>query len=112
MVICLSNEHTQTWHLILNIFKKFSDRKITNTPFPRITYSDAMLQYGSDKPDLRNPIIIMDMSALFAESEFTVFRDNVKKGLCVRAIPAPRPIKNMMFPIITAKCIEGSCLKG
>jgi aspartyl-tRNA synthetase len=75
--------------VMYNVFKKFSDKKITDTPFPRITYRDAMLKYGSDKPDLRNPIIISDVTEIFRDSDFAIFRENISKGSVVRAIPAP-----------------------
>ena len=65
-------------------FRKFSDAKVTEGHFPRITYADAMLKYGSDKPDLRNPLIIIDVSDLFTSSGFAPFR-----GKCVRAIRVP-----------------------
>lgn len=64
-------------------FKKFSDKKVI-TPFPRITYKDAMLKYGSDKPDLRNPLEIIDVSDIFENSDFAPFR-----GKTVRAINVP-----------------------
>ena len=51
--------------VIYNTFKNFSDKKITQYPFPRITYKDAMLKYGTDKPDLRNPLIIVDCTDIF-----------------------------------------------
>jgi aspartyl-tRNA synthetase len=61
---------------------------VTPSPFPRIAYADAMLKYGSDKPDLRNPLIIADVSELFRESDFKVFAKVVAGGGVVRAIPA------------------------
>ena len=76
--------------ILHKIFKEFSSKKVTDTPFQRITYKDAMLKYGSDKPDLRNPIIINDVTDIFAESEFSLFVTNIKKGSIVRAIPAPK----------------------
>lgn len=72
-----------------SVFSKFSDKKVSSLPFPRIAFDDAMLKYGSDKPDLRNPIIISDVTEIFANSEFTVFKNNIAKGAVVRAIPAP-----------------------
>lgn len=73
------------------LFSKFSNWRVEQYPFPRITYADSMLMYGSDKPDLRNPIQIRDVSVLFQESTFTVFRDAVQlNNACVRAIPAPQ----------------------
>lgn len=73
------------------IFEEFSPGKdVTKPPFPRIAYLDAMLKYGSDKPDLRNPILIADVSEIFADSEFSIFAKAVAKGQVVRAIPAPK----------------------
>ncbi len=77
--------------VIYSLFTKFSNGKeVTNFPFPRISYKDAMLKYGSDKPDLRNPIEIVDVTAIFADSGFTIFKDSIKNGGVVRAIPAPQ----------------------
>lgn len=73
-----------------SIFTKFSDKKVSDAPFVRIPYAQAMLKYGSDKPDLRNPLEISDVTAVFADSDFTIFRENIKKGFIVRAIPAPK----------------------
>jgi len=69
------------------VFEEFAaGRSVSSTPFPRIPYSEALLKYGSDKPDLRNPIVIADVSDVFARDdvEFKAF-----KGKTVRAIPAP-----------------------
>ncbi|WP_322497847.1 aspartate--tRNA ligase [Candidatus Cyrtobacter comes] len=75
--------------LMHSLFTKFSNYKVSDTPFPRIKYSDAMLKYGTDKPDLRNPIEISDVSHVFKDSGFSVFSEAIKKGACVRLIPAP-----------------------
>ena len=75
--------------LMTHIFKKFSTKNVTEAPFPRITYKDAMLKYGSDKPDLRNPLVIVDVSEIFTNSAFNAFADVVKKGGVVRAIKVP-----------------------
>jgi len=75
--------------VMYNIFKKFSKKEVTNYPFPRITYKDAKLKYGSDKPDLRNPLEISDVTEIFANSAFSIFVNNIKNGAIVRAIPAP-----------------------
>jgi aspartyl-tRNA synthetase len=69
------------------IFTEFSSFEITDVPFPRLTYAETMLKYGSDKPDLRIPIEIKDVSELFEASEFNAFRSVVQKGGVVRAIP-------------------------
>jgi len=71
------------------LFTTFSEKKVTPSPFPRIKYSDSMLKYGNDKPDLRNPIIISDVTEIFENSGFSIFVSNIKNGAKVRAIPAP-----------------------
>lgn len=75
--------------VLYNSFKQFSSKEVTNYPFPRITYADAMMKYGVDKPDLRNPLIISDVTEIFVDSEFSIFANNIKKGQVIRAIPAP-----------------------
>ena len=59
--------------VLCNVFKKFSDYGGAERPFPRLPYKEAMLRYGTDKPDLRNPLEIADVSDLFADSSFKVF---------------------------------------
>lgn len=71
------------------VFTEFAKKQVTNYPFPRITYRDAMLKYGVDKPDLRNPITISDVTDIFRDSDFAIFKNNIAKGAVVRAIPAP-----------------------
>jgi aspartyl-tRNA synthetase len=72
------------------IFEEFANgRTVTAPPFPRIAFDEAMLKYGSDKPDLRNPIQIADVSEAFAGSDFKIFSKLVGEGAVVRAIPAP-----------------------
>ena len=72
------------------VFEEFgAGRAVTPPPFPRIPHADAMLKYGTDKPDLRNPLVIADVSAVFAASNFRAFRRIVEGGGVVRAIPAP-----------------------
>ena len=66
------------------ILERFGDKDFTKAPFPRITYEEAMLKYGTDKPDLRNPLEIIDISDLFENSDFKPFR-----GKTVRAINVP-----------------------
>ncbi|MFV9875025.1 MAG: aspartate--tRNA ligase [Rickettsiales endosymbiont of Dermacentor nuttalli] len=78
--------------VIYEIFNQFSSKEVTSYPFPRISYRDAMLKYGSDKPDLRNPLIISDATEIFRDADFTIFRENIKKGFVVRIIPAPNVV--------------------
>ena len=61
--------------VLYNTFKKFSDKEVSPAPFQRIRYEDAMLKYGSDKPDLRNPLIIQDLTEFFADVSFPAFRE-------------------------------------
>ena len=78
--------------VMAGIFEAFADGKAV-TPagqFPRIPYAQAMLDYGTDKPDLRNPLIIKDVSSHFAASGFGLFEKIVGSGGVVRAIPAPK----------------------
>jgi aspartyl-tRNA synthetase len=72
------------------VFEEFANgRQVSAAPFPRIPYREAMLKYGSDKPDLRNPITITDVSEHFRGSGFGLFARLVEGGSVVRAIPAP-----------------------
>ncbi len=72
------------------VFEEFANgRRVSAAPFPRIPYREAMLKYGSDKPDLRNPLVITDVTAFFAKSGFGLFERIVEGGGVVRAIPAP-----------------------
>ncbi len=72
------------------IFREFGGgRAVTPAPFPRIPYETAMLDYGSDKPDLRNPLRVTDVTAQFAGSGFGLFARIVASGGVVRAVPAP-----------------------
>ncbi len=77
--------------VLSGVFHEFArGRSVTPPPFPRITFDDAMLKYGVDKPDLRNPLVIADVGEVFAGSDFAVFAKIVAAGGVVRAIPAPR----------------------
>jgi aspartyl-tRNA synthetase len=74
--------------LLVNTFKKFSNKKIMYNEFPKITYADALLKYGTDKPDLRNPLIITDITEIFSRDDvsFEIFKKLVKAGSKVRCI--------------------------
>ena len=72
------------------VFEEFAgDRKVSSLPFPRIPFEQSMLKYGSDKPDLRNPIVIADVTEPFRGSGFGIFAKAIDGGAIVRAIPAP-----------------------
>ena len=74
--------------LIVNVFKNFSSKKLMYEKFPRIPYEESMLKYGSDKPDLRNPLIISDLTDIFIRDDvtFEIFKKLVKSGSKVRCI--------------------------
>jgi aspartyl-tRNA synthetase len=74
--------------LMVNTFKNFSDKKLMYDIFPKIPYSEAMLKYGSDKPDLRNPLIINDITEIFSREDvsFDIFKKLVRSGSKVRSI--------------------------
>ena len=74
--------------LIVNVFKNFSSKNLMQEKFPRIPYDESMLKYGSDKPDLRNPLIIYDLSNIFTREDvtFEIFKKLVKFGSRVRCI--------------------------
>ncbi len=71
------------------VFEELTSWEVTPLPFPRIAYRDAMVKYGSDKPDLRNPIEIADVGEIFRGGGFAVFARALEKGAVVRALPAP-----------------------
>lgn len=82
--------------VLQGLFEEFADatgekRAVTQAPFPRIPFDEAMLKYGSDKPDLRNPLEISDVTEIFARDdvEFRAFKNVIDNGGVVRAIPAP-----------------------
>ncbi|MBI2440630.1 MAG: aspartate--tRNA ligase [Lentisphaerae bacterium] len=73
--------------VLASVFRTFSRKPFNAPPFPRIPYAEAMLKYGTDKPDLRIPIEMRDLTALFKESGFNAFRSVIEQGGIVRAIP-------------------------
>ena len=75
--------------VLTGVFEEFTDWMVPQ-PFPRIPFADAMLKYGSDKPDLRNPLEICDVSDVFKNSDFAIFAKTVAEGGVVRAIPGPK----------------------
>ena len=74
--------------LLVNTFKNFSKKKLLNEKFPRISFKDSMIRYGTDKPDLRNPLIINDITEIFLRDDvkFDIFKKLVKSGSKVRCI--------------------------
>ncbi len=74
--------------LMINLFKKFSNKKIIEEKFPKISFEKSMLDYGTDKPDLRNPLLIYDITKIFGRDDvkFEIFKKLVKSGAKVRII--------------------------
>lgn len=114
-------EQEDVWNVmepvIYNLFKTFRpDRQVSSYPFPRIQYRDSMLKYGSDKPDLRNPIEISDVSSVFAGSDFGVFANALASNnkIVVRGIPAPQTSEKprSFFDKMVAYAIEEEGAKG
>ena len=95
--------------VIYNVFEEFSDKKVAEKHFPKIPYREAMLKYGSDKPDLRNPLIIQDVTEIFQNIEFNAF-----KGKIVRVISVPNTIDEprIFFDSMTDFAIEECGAKG
>lgn len=77
--------------ILRDVFEEFADGKGVTSIFPRISYREALLRYGTDKPDLRNPLVIVDLGDIFtrADVDFKAFRGVIEKGGVVRGIPAP-----------------------
>lgn len=80
--------------VLYDTFTKFSDYKVSSKPFPRITYEESIAKYASDKPDLRNPIELYDVTDVFENSNFSLFANLInQKGCKVNAIPAKNAAK-------------------
>ena len=75
--------------VLSELFKSFAKESVTSTPFPRIPYDEAMRTFGSDKPDLRNPLRLSDVSGAFAGCSFQVFNKVIADGGAIFAIPMP-----------------------
>ncbi len=67
--------------VVYNTFSTFTNKPVSKPPFKRITFADAMLKYGSDKPDLRNPLIIQDLTAFFSNVDFPLFKNKPVRGI-------------------------------
>src|SRR6187551_1090082 len=75
--------------ILSGVFQEFSSWRVSQPPYERITYADSMLRFGSDKPDLRNPLELRDVTGLFKGSDFKAFADAAARGESIRAIKAP-----------------------
>ena len=79
--------------LIYELFTKYSNSEVTNLPFKKITYAESIRNYGTDKPDLRNPLLIKDITECFKDSGFKIFDENIKKGHIIKSIILPNSSK-------------------
>lgn len=95
--------------VIYNTFKEFSDRKINKYPFPRISYKDAMLKYGTDKPDLRNSLEIVDCTDVFEKLELNAFKNKIVRIIAIHDV-ADRP--RSFFEDMTTFAIKDLKAKG
>ena len=75
--------------LLMAVFNKYSTKKVTQAPFPRIPFREAMEKYGSDKPDLRNPLFMIDLSEFFRNAGFKAFASTVANGGVVKGMRVP-----------------------
>ena len=82
--------------IFYDTFKNFSDREISPRPFRRISFKESMLKYGTDKPDLRNPLVIDDVTDAFVDSDFKVFKGKTVKSIKINAKDLPRKFFDQM----------------
>lgn len=91
--------------VIYNTFLKFSDKKVIEYPFPKIPYKEAMLKYGSDKPDLRNPLIITDITDIFANIDFNAFKNKIVRVIATHDVSEqPRSFFDGMTDYAISEC--------
>ena len=91
--------------VIYNTFKEFTNKKISKVPFERIPFEEAMLKYGSDKPDLRNPLIIQDVTEIFQHVEFNAFKGKIVRIIVLPdAEDVPRKFYDGMVDFAVSEC--------
>ncbi len=94
--------------VIFDTFKNFTTKSISSTPFERIPYKEAMDKYGTDKPDLRNPLVIEDVTEVFKDTDFKVFKDKTVKAIKIDATDVSRKF----FDNMGTFAVEELGLKG
>ena len=91
--------------VVYNTFKEFTNKKIGDLPFERIPYEQAMLKYGSDKPDLRNPLLIQDVTEIFQHVEFNAFKGKIVRIIVLpNAEEVPRKFYDGMVDYAVSEC--------
>lgn len=93
--------------VLCDVFKKFSDKRVSPAPFRRITYADTMLMYGTDKPDLRNPLVICDLTKFFNEVEFAAFKNKPVRGIVADCSGRPRSFFEQSLKYATSIGMKG-----
>ncbi len=93
--------------VLYDAFKTFSDKRISPAPFRRITYADAMMTYGCDKPDLRNPLTICDLTELFGKVEFAAFKNKPVRGIVADCAGRPRSFFDNSLKYATSIGMKG-----
>ena len=88
-------------------FKKFGDKEVSPIPFKRISWSEAMAKYGSDKPDLRNPLVIEDITEIFLHTEFNGFKDKIVKAIKIDTCDKPNSWYKKLEEFIISKGGKG-----
>lgn len=94
-------------HVLYDAFTKFSDKRVSPAPFRRITYSDALLRYGGDKPDLRNPLTICDLTEFFTRVEFAAFKNKPVRGIVADCSGRPRSFFDNSLKFATGIGMKG-----
>jgi aspartyl-tRNA synthetase len=94
--------------VMVDTFKKFApDKKVSPAPFVRIPYAESMLKYGTDKPDLRNPLLIHDLSAFFTDVDFAPFRNKPVRGIVAGCAGQPNSFFDKMLSFATEIGMKG-----
>ena len=109
-------------HVMHATFTKFSNKKVSDAPFVRIPYAESMLKYGTDKPDLRNPLIIEDLTDFFAKVDFAPFKGKPVRGITAPCAKSSKSFFEKMLAFATDEAgmkglgyisvLEGMALKG
>ena len=93
--------------VLYETFAKFSDKKVSPKPFRRLTYDETMLKYGTDKPDLRNPLIICDLTEFFSQVDFPLFKNRPVRGIVADCSGRPRSFFDKSLEFATSIGMKG-----
>ena len=93
--------------IFYEVFKKFGDKEVSPIPFKRISWTEAMAKYGSDKPDLRNPLVIEDITEIFEKTEFNGFKNKIVKAIKVDTCDKPNSWYKKLEEFIISKGGKG-----